>query len=139
MKINNHYEISPLGNTFDSLFSLLNRSVPDQNNYAHPPSGIHERVKFRNEDSNIRIEFLVPKCKKSELSIKIDHKKLSLCSNSVKKKTPSGLFDSDEINIEVFLPENLNIDHTKANLEEGVLTVMIPKTEKIKNLEIKIH
>ena len=138
MKINNHYEINPFGNPLDSLFSLLTNPPPISHNKEHLPYDVHERVKFRSEDTNIRIEFLAPGFKKTELSLVLDQDKLSLKSNTRKKRTSTGLFQTDEINIEVSLSQNLDIENTKAKLEEGVLTVVIPKIENQADRKIKI-
>lgn len=136
MKINDKYEISPFGNAFDSLFSLLTRN--EQQPISNYQSTIAEygNVKIRNEENQVRIEFLVPGWKKNDLSLEIEDKKLRLSTNSEKNKT--GLFQSDELNIEVILNDKLDTTKTNAKLEEGVLSVTIPVSEKAKGRSIKI-
>ena len=68
----------------------------------------------------------------------LDQEKLSLKSNTQKKRTSTGLFQTDEINIELSLSQNLDIENTKAKLEEGILTVIIPKIENQADRKIKI-
>ena len=86
MKINDKYEISPFGNTFDSLLSLLTRN--DHSPISHHPSSVSEygNVRIRNEEKQVRIEFLVPGWKKSDLSLLIEDQQLRLVANPPKEK-----------------------------------------------------
>ena len=86
MKINDKYEISPFGNTFDSIFSLLTRN--DHPPISHHSSSVSEyrNVRIRNEKKQVRIEFLVPGWKKSDLSLLIEDQKLRLVANPSKEK-----------------------------------------------------
>ena len=138
MKINDKYEISPFGNTFDSLFSLLTRN--DHPAISHHSSSVSEygNVRIRNEEKQVRIEFLVPGWKKSDLSLLIDDQKLRLVANPSKEKDQDGLFQSNELNIQVLLGEQLDTTKANAKLEDGVLTVTIPVSAKAKGRSIKI-
>jgi len=138
MKINDKYEISPFGNTFDSLFSLLTRN--DHPPISHHSSSVSEygNVRIRNEEKQVRIEFLVPGWKKSDLSLLIDDQKLRLVANPSKEKDQDGLFQSNELNIQVILGEQLDTTKANAKLEDGVLTVTIPVSAKAKGRSIKI-
>ena len=138
MKINDKYEISPFGNTFDSLFSLLTRN--DHPPISHHSSSVSEygNVRIRNEEKQVRIEFLVPGWKKSDLSLLIEDQKLRLLANPSKEKDQDGLFQSNELNIQVLLGEQLDTTKANAKLEDGVLTVTIPVSAKAKGRSIKI-
>ena len=138
MKINNKYEISPFGNTFNSLFSLLNRN--DYSPLSHHPTSVsgYENVRIRNEEEQVRIEFLVPGWKKSDLSLSIEEQQLRLIANPSKEKEKGSLFQSKELNVQVLLGKELDTTKTNANLEDGVLTVTIPVSEKAKGRSIKI-
>ena len=138
MKINDKYEISPLGNTFDSLFSLLTRN--DHPPISHHSSSVSEygNVRIRNEEKQVRIEFLVPGWKKSDLSLLIEDQKLRLLANPSKEKEQGGLFQSNELNVQVLLGEQLDTTKANAKLEDGVLTVTIPVSAKAKGRSIKI-
>ena len=138
MKINDKYEISPFGNTFDSLFSLLTRSnhSPITNYTSGSPD--YGNVRIRNEEKQVRIEFLVPGWKKNELSLSIEDQKLHLTANPHKVKEQGGLFQSKELDVQVLLGEQLDTAKTNAKLEEGVLTVTIPVSAKAKGRSIKI-
>ncbi len=138
MKINDKYEISPFGNTFDSLLSLLTRN--DHSPISHHPSSVSEygNVRIRNEEKQVRIEFLVPGWKKSDLSLLIEDQQLRLVANPPKEKEQGGLFQSNELNVKVLLGEQLNTTKANAKLEDGVLTVTIPVSAKAKGRSIKI-
>ena len=138
MKINDKYEISPFGNTFDSLFSLLTRT--NHSPYTNYSSGSPDygNVRIRNEEKKVRIEFLVPGWKKNELSLSIEDQKLHLTANPRKVKEQGGLFQSKELDVQVLIGEQLDTAKTNAKLEEGVLTVTIPVSAKAKGRSIKI-
>ena len=63
MKLNEKYEVSPFGNAFDSLFSLLTRGGPFTNE-IHPSETIgsthYGPVRYKDEGTQTRIEFLLP-------------------------------------------------------------------------------
>ena len=138
MKINDKYELSPFGNTFDSLFSLLTRN--DHPSISHHPSSVSEygNVRIRNEEKQVRIDFLVPGWKKRDLSLLIEDQKLRLVANPPKEKEQGDLFQSNELNIQVLLGEQLDTTKANAKLEDGVLTVTIPVSAKAKGRSIKI-
>ena len=141
MKINDKYEINPFGNIFDPLFSLVTRpesAMPYQSGYESDSVSVYGKVKIKNEDSQVRIEFLVPGWKKSDISLTVEPTKLRLQTDTSKKKADHGLFQCNDLNIEVLLPENLDTTKTKAKLEEGVLSVIIPNSGKNVGKSIKI-
>jgi len=138
MKINDKYEISPFGNTFDSLFSLLTRNNHSPISNYSPGTPDYGNVRIRNEEKQVRIEFLVPGWKKNELSLSIEDQKLQLTANPSKEKEKGGLFQSKELDVQVLLGEQLDTAKTNSKLEEGVLTVTIPVFAKAKGRSIKI-
>ena len=138
MKINDKYEISQLGNTFESLLSLLTRNNLSPNSNYSSGSPSYGNVRIRNEEKQVRIEILVPGWKKSELSLSIENQRLQLTANPPKEKEQDRLFQSKEIDVQVLLGEQLDTTKTSAKLEEGVLTVTIPVTAKAKGRSVKI-
>lgn len=136
MKINNQYEISPFGNTFDSLFSFLTRdnSLPvlDYQQTAH------ENVRITNEEKQVRVEFIVPGWKKNDLKLSIEGQKLSLLTDSKNQDLSISPF-TRELNIEVSLGNRLDTTKANAKLQNGILTVLIPVFKEIKGRDIKIN
>ena len=86
----------------------------------------------------MRIDFLVPGWKKRDLSLLIEDQKLRLVANPPKEKEQGELFQSNELNIQVLLGEQLDTTKANAKLEDGVLTVTIPVSAKAKGRSIKI-
>jgi HSP20 family molecular chaperone IbpA len=141
MKINDKYEISPFGNTFDSLFSLLSRGetcVPFSQTSSHSFGYADKKVKYKDEGDQLRIEFLVPGWKKSDLSLAIEKGKIELKAEHGKEKSSGVLFQNKNLHIQVSLPENLETDKSKARLEEGILSVLIPANKESKQVKLKI-
>ncbi len=141
MKLNDKYEISPFGNPFDSLFSLLARNDVPSTFESEPKtfsdSG-YGKVRFKNEETQLRIEFLVPGWQKSELSLSVDSSKLCLNTNPDKKKDGTALFQLNDLSSEISLPENLATEKAQAKLDAGVLTVLIPYAAASKGKNLKI-
>ena len=86
----------------------------------------------------MRIEFLVPGWKKSDLSLAIENGKIELKAEHGKEKPTGGLFQNKNLHIQVSLPENLETDKSKARLEEGILSVLIPANKESKQFKLKI-
>jgi HSP20 family molecular chaperone IbpA len=136
MKINNQYEISPFGNTFDSLLSFLTRdnSLPvlDYQQTAH------KNVRITNEEKQVRVEFIVPGWKKNDLKLSIEGQRLSLLTDSKNQDLSISPF-TKELNIEVSLGNRLDTTKANAKLQNGILTVLIPVFREVKGRDIKIN
>ena len=141
MKLNDKYEISPFGNPFDSLFSLLARSDATSKFESEPEifsDSEYGKVRLKREETQLRIEFLVPGWQKSDLSLTIDSSKLCLSANTKKKKDETALFQLKDLNSEIILPENLATEKAQAKLDAGVLSVLIPYATESKGKNLKI-
>lgn len=138
MKINDKYEISPFGNAFDSLFSLLTRNDYLPSHSLNSSLSEHGNVRIREEDKKVIIEFLVPGWKKNDLLLSLDEQKLTLTSAIKIEKEQNSWFQNNNLNFEIQLGQNLDTTKTNAKLQEGVLTVSIPVSQKTKGRNIKI-
>ena len=138
MKINDKYEISPFGNAFDSLFSLLTRNDYLPSHSLNSSLSEHGNVRIREEDKKVIIEFLVPGWKKNDLLLSLDEQKLTLTSAIKNEKEQNSWFQNNNLNFEIQLGQNLDTSKTNAKLEEGVLTVSIPVSQKTKGRNIKM-
>ena len=138
MKINDKYEISPFGNAFDSLFSLLTRNDYLPSHSLNSSLSEHGNVRIREEDKKVIIEFLVPGWKKNDLLLSLDEQKLTLTSAIKNEKEQNSWFQNNNLNFEIQLGQNLDTTKTKAKLQEGFLTVSIPVSQKTKGRNIKI-
>ena len=95
-------------------------------------------VRIREEDKKVIIEFLVPGWKKNDLLLSLDEQKLTLTSAIKNEKEQNSWFQNNNLNFEIQLGQNLDTTKTNAKLEEGVLTVCIPVSQKTKGRNIKI-
>lgn len=138
MKINDKYEISPFGNAFDSLFSLLTRNDYLPAHSLNSSLSEYGNVRIREEDKKVIIEFLVPGWKKNDLLLSLEEQKLTLTSEVKNEKEQNSWFQNNNLNFEIQLGQNLDTTKTNAKLEEGVLTVSIPVSQKTKGRNIKI-
>ena len=138
MKINDKYEISPFGNPFDSLFSLISRNDQSPVLSADSYFSVDGNVRIREGDKEVTIKFLVPGIKKSDLVLSVEEQKLTLCSTQDGKKQGNGWFQNNELNYQIQLGQNLDISKINAKLDEGVLTVAIPVSQKATGRKIKI-
>jgi len=83
-------------------------------------------------DNSYRIEIPVPGLKKEDIDVKINNKLLII--NSIQENK-----FLDKINRKYILPDYINFDEIKANIELGILTVDLPfKLNKIKEKKIEI-
>ena len=74
---------------------------------------------------------MVPGWKKNDLSLSIEDQLVDdLLANPPKEKEQGGLFQSNNLNVQVLIGEQLDTTKTNAKLEEGVLTVSIPVSAK---------
>ncbi|MEC8421296.1 MAG: Hsp20 family protein [Verrucomicrobiota bacterium] len=141
MKINNKYEINPFGSAFDSLFSLLTRDdtcgASFQNSLKNH-TNVNQRVRVGDEENQLHIEFLVPGWKKSDLSLIIESGKIELKTNQDKENASNGLFQRENLHLQLSLPENLETEKAKAKLDEGILSVVIPKNTVTQQRRLKI-
>ena len=141
MKINNKYEINPFGSAFDSLFSLLTRDDTYGTSFQNSPNNhtnINQRVRVRDEENQLLIEFLVPGWKKSDLSLIIENGKIELKTNQDKENTSKNLFQGENLHLQVSLPENLETEKARAKLDEGILSVVVPNNKDTKQRRLKI-
>ena len=141
MKLNEKYEVSQFGDTFDSIFSLLFRNNP-------LPSGVTTKemkgnpsldfVRYKEGDSETRIEVLLPGWKKADLDLAIEPTRLTLVSKKSKKAEEDSLFGKNQISLEIQLPEYLECKKATAKLDDGVLSILIPHYKKNQPQKLKI-
>lgn len=96
------------------------------------------------EEGSIKVKALVPGLKAEDIDIEIDNNMLCLCGESVKEEAEEkGNFYRKEISsARVFrripLPTEVQSDKAKANFENGMLTITIPKSEETRRHKIKV-
>ena len=101
-------------------------------------TNVNQRVRVGLEENQLHIEFLVPGWKKSDLSLIIESGKIELKTNQDKENASNGLFQRENLHLQLSLPENLETEKAKAKLDEGILSVVIPKNTVTQQRRLKI-
>lgn len=104
-------------------------------------------VNIKDDKENYSLELAVPGMKKEDLKINLDKGMLTISSeNKEEKEEKKGDYTRREFCFNSFsrsfsLPENIDEENIKANYNDGVLSLVIPKKNLIgeeKTKEIKI-
>ena len=108
--------------------SILDR-VFDSSLFSNDVSGFNYRIdsKINETDDSYNIDFIVPGYNKEEISVSIEGKNLIVVAD---KSNNGGVY---KYNKSIFLPNK--VENITAKLENGILTVTVPK-QKIKKEKI---
>ena len=83
---------------------------------------------WKEEDDNFVLAICVPGIKKKDLSVKIKREESIIIK---------GTTDTKSINKEYLIPQDANVSKLIAKLEDGILTIKIPKETNEKEVEIE--
>ena len=115
----------------------LNASTLSQANFT--------RVDIIDHENDIEVKAALPGVKKEDIDVSIINQTITIRASckEEKKEEEKGKYFRREISQGEFqrtisLPEYVNDEKAKASFKEGLLTVMIPKTEKGKRKAIAI-
>ncbi|MEK9772263.1 MAG: Hsp20 family protein [Opitutae bacterium] len=140
MKINHQYQVNPEGSIFDSFLTPLFRK---ESNLSFLNSSVYHNahnpvVKVSGEDSNMRVDVLVPGWSKNELELGYKDGFLFLSSNSNGEKVEQKKILASELDIRMEIPSGWDVPQASAKLADGILTIRIPRKaiEKPKSLKI---
>ncbi len=95
-------------------------------------------VNIKENDNGFLIELAAPGMKKEDFKVNLDHKVLSISSESKSEsKSEEGKYSRQEFNYQSFkrsftLPESVETDKIEATYENGVLRLNIPKKDEAK-------
>lgn len=128
---------------FDDFLSrrwprLLDRNVPAGLEKGFP------KVDILDHDKEIEVQAALPGVKKDDLDVTINNQTITIrASSKEEKKEEKGKYFHREITRGEFqrvlpLPENVDGDNAKASFADGILKVIIPKTEKTKRKTIEV-
>jgi HSP20 family protein len=119
---------------------LLDWNTPNLSPTSFP------RVDIIDHDQNIEVQAALPGVKKEDVSVSIRHQAITIrtTSKEEKKEEEPGKYFRREISHGEFqrtlsLPENIDDQQVKASFKDGILTVIIPKTEQSKSKAIEIQ
>src|SRR5690554_5713317 len=118
--------------------------------FESPEFGRHNYETFSNPAVNIIenlpnfvVELAAPGLAKEDFTIEVEEDTLKIATKQIEKKTEESsdsLFKRREFNYKSFersfiLPENINTEDIRANYDNGILRVTLPKLEEQKVLK----
>ena len=132
-------------NTLLPINSLLMEFFGDINPERSPQVGFKPTLDLREDEKHFYAQLELPGMQKEEIKISLEENVLSIRGEKKKEE----LLDKDEYllverNFGVFerrlrLPQEIKEDAISADIENGILKIMIPKTEKVEPRQIAIN
>ena len=131
-----------LNRSFDSLFPefVYNEDYTDTNKLSMP-------VELHEHEKDYCVQAELPGVKKEDLDIDIDKNHLTINAKKEEKTEEKeshytkSEFRYGEFSRTIYFPEDIDVDHTDATLEHGILKICAPKKdagkEKVKKLAVK--
>ena len=134
-------------NEFDNFFDdFLSRKWPRLLDFGYPATFERgfPRVDIIDHDNEIEVQAALPGVKKDDLDVTISNQTITIRASTKEEKKEEGKYFRREITRGEFqrtlsLPENVDDEHAKASFKDGLLKVIIPKTEKGKRKTIEIE
>ena len=137
------YNPKAVGTTIDSLLdSFFNGSISDfvgSDYFMTSPS-----TNILENENEYKIELAVPGLNKEDFSINLDQDTLTIEAKNEEKTTAENeKYIKREFNYMAFkrnftLPDTVNTNDIKAQYENGVLSIVLPKKEEAKPLPARI-
>lgn len=131
---------------FDHFFDdFLSRRWPRLLDWNFP-SGFERgfpKVDILDHDNEIEVLAALPGVKKEDLDVSINNQTITIRTSAKEEKKEEGKYFRREITRGEFqrtlsLPDNVDGDNAKASFADGILKIVIPKTEKSKRKTIDI-
>ena len=125
-------EFPAFTNWFEDILGNVETSININKNSTMPAVNIAE------EDDVFRIDFAIPGMKKSEFNINLDNNILTVKSENEEENEENNTnFTRKEFSYSSFqrsftLPDSANGEEIKAEYENGILQIEIPKREEAK-------
>lgn len=135
------YPQSPAASAFNRLFDLGGSSVDRVGSifddffsnavgFNQPAADLYE------DEHHYYARFELPGLKKDEVDLELENSVLTIGSAENKKSEDSEVHASFQRSISV--PDGVDLEHVSASLEDGVLTVTMPKAEARKPRQITV-
>ena len=140
--------LSSTRDEFESLFEDFFRgfSLPVTGRFSHPAYGrFYPRVDIINSDNEVLVKAEVPGLSKDDLDISISNDVITIKGERKSeeesenecyycKESTYGSFER-----QIQLPENVASDEAKASLENGILTLTLPKSEPKGSVKVEVN
>ena len=134
---------------FDTFFDdFLSRRWPRLFDWNLPMSRLEQggfpKVDIIDHENEIEVQAELPGVKKEDLDVSIHNQSVCIRATTKEEKKEEGKYFRREITRGEFqrtisLPDNVDGDNAKASFADGILKVMIPKTDQSKRKSITIQ
>lgn len=118
------------GSPMDRFGSLFDDLFAGAAEFTQPAADLYE------DEHNYYARFELPGLKKDEIDLELENSVLTIGSAKVDQATDSESRISFQRSISV--PDGVKLDSVSAALEDGILTVTMPKAEARKPLQISV-
>ena len=119
------------GSSSDRLSSIFDDFFGGATGFSQPAADLYE------DEHNFYARFELPGLKKDEVDLELENSVLTIRSVEDKKSNESEAYHSFRRSISV--PDGVDLEHVSASLEDGVLTVTMPKAETRKPRQISVN
>lgn len=135
------YPQSPAASAFNRLFdagdSSLDRFSSIFDDFFAGTAGFNQPAADLYEDEqNFYARFELPGLKKEQIDLELENSVLTISSAKTEKGAESESRASFQRSVSV--PDGVNLKAVSAALEDGVLTVTLPKADEVKPRKIKV-
>ncbi len=128
IRFNHHPSFSNIFNTFEK--NILNDLPQDR--------GDIPAVNIKEDDKQFLMEMAIPGFNKKDFKVNVEEQLLTISSEQEdKKEEKSGNYTRKEFSFSGFsrsfsLPKTIMVDDIKAEYENGILSIALPKKEEVK-------
>ena len=120
--------ISVINRLFDDAFANFGLNLEPVSRIEPQDRTYRAAVRMDEEGDNYVVRFEVPGVKKEDIILELNESVIALKAERREKQKDEEIGIS--INRSVRIPEETEVSKVKANLKDGVLTVLIPKPPK---------
>jgi len=128
---------------FPSMFSLVDSFFDDEVLSRSSDPNLIPAVNVKETDSAYEVQVAAPGYEKGDIKVKVENGFLKINSEDKQEKEEvEELYTKREFSYKAFsrsfrLPDDINDDNIKATYEKGILSLILPKTEKKENSNSK--
>lgn len=135
------YPQSPAASTFNRLFDISGSSLDRFSSifddfFAAAPGFNQPAADLFEDEQHFYVRFELPGLKKDEIDLELENSVLTISSAKTENDTWAESRMSFERSISV--PDGVDLQSVSAALEDGILTVTMPKAEARKPLQISV-
>ena len=134
---------------FDQLFDeFLTRRWPRFFEWNFPRMSVLEKslpkVNIIDHDNTLEVQAALPGVNKEDLDVSISNQSLTIRTCIKKQQEETDKYFRREISREEYhrtltLPSEVNVPNAEATFKDGILKIVLPKSEKAKATKIDIH